>query len=145
VPAPEPELRRVIYDHTLRRGRPPRIDEAAAALGAAPEAVRQAFQRLAEAHVLVLQPGSGEIRMANPFSAVPTPFAVRANGQAWFGNCIWDALGILAMTGAAGSVSTRCGCCGAEMRLDAPAVSPGAGVAHFALPARRWWDDIVFT
>jgi hypothetical protein len=21
----------------------------------------------------------------------------------------------------------------------------GSGVVHFALPARRWWEDIVFT
>jgi hypothetical protein len=35
--------------------------------------------------------------MANPFSAVPTPFLVRSGDRSWYGNCIWDALGIPAM------------------------------------------------
>jgi hypothetical protein len=56
-----------------------------------------------EAHMLVLEP-TGEILMANPFSAVPTPFLAEVGGRRWFGNCIWEALGIIATLHADGRV-----------------------------------------
>jgi hypothetical protein len=37
--------------------------------------------------------------MAMPLSAIPTPFQVEVGGRHFFGNCIWDALGIVAMLG----------------------------------------------
>jgi Alkylmercury lyase len=84
--------------------------------------------------------------MANPFSAVPTPFLVRVGDRSWYGNCIWDATGIPAMRGQDASIEASCGCCGTAMHL---AVSDGSlgeapGIAHFAIPAAHWWDDIVF-
>jgi hypothetical protein len=137
-------LRLHIYDETVRACRVPSVAELAGKLSARVEDVRAALQRMHEAHVLVLQP-SGEVLMANPFSAVPTPFVTEADGQRWFGNCIWDALGILAALAADGHVLTSCGCCGDAMTLEVRAGAlRGGGVIHFALPARRWWDDIVF-
>jgi hypothetical protein len=32
-----------------------------------------------------------------------------------------------------------------EVRIAGGVVQPTVGLAHFAVPARRWWDDIVFT
>ena len=49
---------------------------------------------------------SSSIWMANPFSAVPTDFKVTSRGRTYFGNCIWDALGIPAILGADGLVET---------------------------------------
>lgn len=140
------EVRRQVYDHTAKEGLPPTVAETAAALSAAPPDVRTSFRRLAEAHVLVLQQG-GEILMAAPFSAVPTPFLVRAGGQTFYANCVWDALGIPAMLGLDADIEASCGCCGTAMALTVAAGSlvEGAGVAHFALPAARWWDNVVFT
>jgi len=46
--------------------------------------------------------------MAEPFSAVPTSFLVRSGTRQWWGNCIWDALAILALVGTDGSVFTAC-------------------------------------
>jgi hypothetical protein len=97
-----------------------------------------------DAHMLVLQP-SGELLMANPFSAVPTPFVTEVGGRRWFGNCVWDALGILATLHANGRALTACAGCGDAMALEVhDAVLTGGGIVHFAIPARRWWDDIVF-
>jgi hypothetical protein len=142
------EVRRVVYDRCLRAGRPPAAEEAAAALDCSTAEARAAFERLAQAHVLVLQPDNREILMAAPFSAVPTPFlVVSAEGEAWHGNCIWDALGVLAMAGRDGAVRTACPCCGAalEVAVKGGRASGPECVAHFALPARAWWDDIVYT
>ena len=107
--------------------------------------MRESFARLAAAHVLVLQP-NGEILMAPPFSAVPTPFRVVAGEISAFGNCIWDALGIPAMLESDAVITTSCGDCGEAMQVHVTddRVS-GEGLLHFALPARQWWNDIVFT
>ena len=140
------EVRRYVYEHTIGEGLPPSVAEAVAGLSRPEPEVRAAFRRLSDAHVLVLQQGGDEILMANPFSAVPTPFLVRAGGRSYYGNCVWDALGIPAMLQADADVEASCGCCGRAMRLRvaAGALAEAAGVAHFALPAARWWDDIVF-
>jgi hypothetical protein len=141
------QVRRYVYDVSLGRGYPPALAETADALGVPVPAVRDAFQRLAAGRILVLQPDSGEILMAGPFSAVPTPFVVEAPDFSCFGNCIWDALGITAMTGQDARIKTACGDCGTamEVRVTGGAVQNAEGLAHFAIPARNWWDDIVFT
>ncbi len=141
------EVRREVYAATIDSGRPPLAAEVAERLGIEPSDVLAAFERLAAGRVLVLQPGAGEVLMANPFSAVPTPFAVEAAGRLYFGNCIWDALGVPAMLGSDGRILASCGCCGSAMPLavEDGALQPAAGLVHFAVPARRWWEDIVFT
>jgi hypothetical protein len=84
--------------------------------------------------------------MAGPFSAVPTAFAVAVPSYSCYGNCIWDALGIAATLGCDARVDTSCADCGAAAALHVEAGALRAdGLMHFALPARRWWDDVVFT
>ena len=92
-------VRRHIYDELIERGPMPGAAQLSAGLGLSVEEVRASLRRMKEAHVLVLQEGDGEILMANPFSAVPTPFLVQIGGRSWWGNCIWDAMGIAAMSG----------------------------------------------
>jgi hypothetical protein len=133
------ELRNRIYAWFVEHGRAPSTAE----VGADDAALR----RLHDAHALVLEPGSTEIRMLNPFSAVPTAYRVEADGRSWFGNCVWDAFGILAALGVDGHVSTTCLDCGEALEVEIVARRPRPShlVAHILLPARRWWDDIVFT
>ena len=139
-------VRRLVYDHTMEQGLPPTVEQAAAALSSNGDEMQASFQRLAKAHVLVLQPDNDEILMANPFSAVPTPFLVRAGGKSYSGNCIWDAMGIPAMLKTDASIETSCGCCRTAMHLEIKqgALIESTGIVHFAIPAAHWWDDIVF-
>ncbi len=105
----------------------------------------EALQRLAAGRVIVLD-DHGEILMAPPFSAVPTPFLVYTANLRAFGNCIWDALGIAAMTKSDAVIAASCGDCGASMHVDvAKGAVDGEGLIHFAVPARRWWENVVFT
>ena len=140
------EVRRVIYEMTMAGGTPPLIRDVAQVLGMTHDEVAESMQRLAEGHMLVLQPGSGEVLMAPPYSAVPTPFVVHAGGTRSFGNCIWDALGIAAVLHSDAEIRTSCGCCGTamEVRIAGDQVR-GDGLVHFALPPRQWWNDVVFT
>ena len=138
-------VRTAVYQRVIAAGAPPSRAELADQLALERAAIGQSLERLATARALVLQPESREILMANPFSAVPTPYAVRAGGRLYYGNCIWDALGIPAMLGTAASIETSCACCGEAMALEvSETLLPTTGVVHFAVPARRWWDDIVY-
>jgi len=129
-------IRARIYEELLQTGRAP---------AAAELEDRDALQRLAAGRVLVLD-DAGEILMAPPFSAVPTPFLVHTPQMRAFANCIWDGLGIAAMTRTDARIETSCGDCGARMDVDViDGAVRGDGVMHFAIPARMWWQDIVFT
>ena len=141
------EVRRLVYDHFMTHGASVSRAEVAAQLSLPEALVEASYNRLAEAHVLVLQTESGQVLMANPFSAVPTAFRVVSGTRRWWGNCIWDALGILAMAAQGGTVQTSCPDCGEALTLsvaDAD-LSHVEGIVHFAVPAAHWWDDIVFT
>ncbi len=96
---------------------PPTIAKAASALSATTDDVRASFQRLADGPVLVLQKGSGQIPMANPLSGVATPFLMRAGDRSWYGNCIWDGMGIPAMLRRDATIVASCGCCGTAMQV----------------------------
>ncbi len=141
-------VRSFIYGYFVRTGRAPLATEIAGELAQPVTAIQGALQRLHDAHSVVLDPSTGELLMVHPFSGVPTAFRVEAADQAWWANCIWDALGILGMLKRDGHVRTQCGCCGDAMTLT---IRSGAlsgnprGIAHFAVPARDWWRDIVFT
>src|SRR5712692_8774320 len=139
-------VRRLVYDYTMNEGLPPKVEQAASGLRTAAADVEASFQRLADAHVLVLQKDTPEILMASPFSAVPTPFLVQTGDQTYYGNCIWDAMGIPAMLKRDAKIETSCGCCRTAMALtiERNELAEATGLVHFAIPAARWWDDIVF-
>jgi hypothetical protein len=139
-------VRNHVYDYVIREGLPPTIAEASSALARSSDTIRSSLQRLAGRHVLVLQKGSGEILMANPFSAVPTPFLVKAGDRSYYGNCIWDAMGIPAMLKQDAIIEASCGCCGTAINLKVTdgSLEEASGIAHFAVSAAHWWDDIVF-
>jgi len=140
------DIRVRIYDHFVRHGRPPLAVELAGELDVSSAEVEGAFRRLADDHLLVLAPGTHHIWLANPLCALPSPFSVATQGRQWWGACIWDALGILAMLGSDGTVSTACPDCSAPMQVGVRGGEvAGEGVVHYAVPAARWWDDIGFT
>jgi hypothetical protein len=141
------ELRNTTYRLFVDLGRAPGPGEMADAAAVPREDVKAAWRRLHEAHALVLEPGSAEIRMAHPFSAVPTAYRVYAGGRRWYANCAWDAFGICAALAADGRIETSCPDCGAALAVEVAGGRPDAEslVFHCLVPAARWWDDIVFT
>jgi hypothetical protein len=141
------ELRNLTYRLFVELGRAPRADEVAEAAGVTREEVTQGWRRLHDAHALVLEPGTDELRMAAPFSAVPTPHRVEAAGCSWYGNCAWDAFGICAALHVDGRVETACPDCGEPLAVEVRRERPDdeSLLFHCLVPAAHWWDDIVFT
>jgi hypothetical protein len=141
----EKQVRFQVYTHFVTHGQASTMLEVARELACSLADVQSAYQRLAEGKALVLQK-SGEVLMAEPFSAVPTPFAVEVGARMWWGNCIWDALGIVAMFKQDARVVTACGCCNEAMTLEIRngSLLKAEGVVHFAIPPAEWWNDVVF-
>src|SRR5207237_1119608 len=80
--------------------------------------VQEAYAMLGEAHVFVCDlDDPSRLLMANPFSAVPTPFKVSARGGSYYGNCVWDGLGIASLLGGEGLVEPACPDCSGPLRL----------------------------
>lgn len=135
-------------------GERPTVATIAAATASGTDVVASAFDRLAEGRAIVLAPASREILMAAPFAGTPTDHRVRVGDRAYHANCVWDALGIPAMLAGAArpsdaAIETRCPDCAAALHLRVESgvvfAEPADQVAHFAVPASRWWADIGFT
>jgi hypothetical protein len=140
-------LRRFIYDRIAETGRPPLLAEIGARFGVASGQAREAVGSLGIGKTVLPHPATGEIWMAGPFSVAPTPYAVRCGTVTFHANCAWDMLGIPALLGRSAEIAAACTDCGEDMSMTVdPEVGPNvAGVVHFLLPARRWYDDIGFT
>jgi hypothetical protein len=140
-------LRSLTYGLFVDLGRAPTASEVAASGGLTSADVVSGWQRLHEQHALVLDAATAEIRMANPFSAVPTPFRVQADGRWWYANCAWDAFGICAALHVDGRIETSCPDCGETLSVDVRERRPDdeSLLFHCLVPASRWWEDIVFT
>jgi hypothetical protein len=141
------KLRNLTYRLLVELGRAPSAGEVADASGLGREEVAEGWRRLHDEHALVLEPHAPQIRMANPFSAVPTPYRVEAAGRSWYGNCAWDAFGICAALHVDGYVETVCPDCGEPIAVEVRGERPDdeSLLFHCLVPAAHWWDDIVFT
>ncbi|NOT00648.1 MAG: hypothetical protein HOP29_08475 [Phycisphaerales bacterium] len=151
-------VKTAVYRVAAESARMPGAGEVAREIGAPVDEVIAAFERLHEKRLLVPEPGvPARVRMAPPFSGVETPFLVRVNGKGYYANCVWDALGVAAALHADAVVEASDGHTGEPMGMEfrdgavvPVAVRDGAplpmeAVAHFAVPAARWWADIIFT
>jgi hypothetical protein len=140
-------IRNLTYRQFVERGRAPTSDEIADSAGIPVGQLRAIWQRLHEGHAIVLDTLTGELRMANPFSAVPTAFRVHAAGRWWYANCAWDAFGICAALDTDGRIETACADCGDPIICDVRGRRPDDPTLlfHCLVPATIWWDDIVFT
>lgn len=140
-------LKLAIYRHIAETARVPAVAEVAEAVGEDAGTVREGYRRLREKRVLVLEADGETIRMAPPFSGVPTQHRVSLDGKEYVANCAWDALGVPAALHAKAEVLSRCEQSLEPIRLrvggDGP--EPEPCIVHFAVPAAHWWDDIVYT
>lgn len=136
-----------VYHTFAETGRAPSSAEVAERFGADVENVLVAYQRLRVQRLLVLEADGESIRMAPPFSGVPTQHVVESNGMRYFANCAWDALGVIAALQRPGTVHSRCEQSGESFQLevDLQGPEPSDWIFHCLVPAAKWWNDIIFT
>jgi len=143
-------VRKLVFDHFVEHGAPPVVEELMGGLRISRDEARQALVGLEGARHIALVPGTERILMAFPFSAVATPFRVTAGPHRYFANCAWDAIAFHAMLGQPIRVDSFCEHCAEPITVEmhggrAVRVEPSPSIVHLAIPAARWWDDIVRT
>ncbi len=140
-------LRNKTYGLFVSSGRAPSATDMAMVIGSDVARVVEGWQRLHDAHALVLEAGTHQLRMLNPFSTAPTAYRVQAAGRWWYANCAWDAFGICAALSVDGRIESSCPDCAVPLAVTVADKQPDDLdlLFHCLLPAAQWWDDIVFT
>ena len=141
------EVKLAIYRHFAETGRRPAVEEMSDRMGMPVDDILAVYGRLRAQRVLVLETDGASIRMAPPFSGVPTQHVVTAGDRSFFANCAWDALGIPAALRTPATVHSRCEQSMEPFHLDVGLDGPQSSdwLFHCVVPASHWWDDIVFT
>ena len=141
------QVKMAIYRHFADSGHAPSPAQVAERIGAPAPDVIEAYGRLREKRVLVLEADGESIRMAPPFSGVPTQHVVTSGGRSYFANCAWDSFGIAAALHQPATVHSRCEQSKEPLHLEIGEGGPERSdwLFHCAVPAAHWWDNIVFT
>jgi hypothetical protein len=127
-------VRAFVYQHFAATARPPDTAATASKFGLDEAQAAAIYAELHQRHALFLEPGSSAIRMAFPFSGVPTSSRVHARGRTYFANCAWDALGIPAVL-SYGRLSADCA--GRRMGIDAPRFGRRGPTAATLTPLKK--------
>jgi hypothetical protein len=118
-------LARLILRTFLRQGGPISLEDiVAASPGSRPETIHDALVALDDDDLIRIR--AGQIDMAYPFSASPTPFVVRlADGTERYACCATDALGIAPMISQPIGIRSRCHHCDASLTFPVTPQGPG--------------------
>jgi len=147
MPDSDLEIRQAVYRYLAENGRSPALEEMCDIVGQPPQEIQDAYQRLRARRLLVPSADGRSIRMAPPFSGVETQHRVYVGERQYYGNCAWDAFGVIAALGGHGRVESRCEATGEPLILSLTPSGPNDSSwrFHVVVPAAQWWNDIVFT
>jgi hypothetical protein len=140
-------VRAYIYQHLVETTHAPTVADVATHFRSSIDEAIELFDELNARHAIFLEPGTHDIRIANPFSGVPTDFVVQAQGKTYYANCAWDALGVAATLHSEAVINAT------YAEDDAPVMFTIRGgqvqhpeaVVHVLVPFQHWYDDMVFT
>ena len=141
------QVRAFIYQHFADATHPPSVNETARHFNINGETVINLYKELHNRHALFLDMETLQVRMANPFSGIPTNFKVHADGKTYFANCAWDMLGIPAALHSDAIIEAICAESNDAVQLEIRdgQITNNQLLIHFPLPFSRWYDDLIFT
>jgi Alkylmercury lyase len=107
----------------------------------------EALDALADAHGVVLHPGTHRVWVIHPFSLAPTPFLVESERRTWWGNCAWCSFGIAVLAGGTCAITSTLA---AEREQVQLIVRDGQLnrtdlVVHFPIPMVQAWENVIYT
>lgn len=139
--ARETDVSRRILRIFLERGGPIPVEEIIGTVRDGPtEVTRQALISLDDDDLIRIR--DGQVDIAYPFSASPTPFVVRLpGGRERYTCCAMDALGIAPMVGQRVEIRSRCHDCGMGMEFFVTPDGPGPEADGVMLWIGKRGDD----
>ena len=141
------QIRHFVYTHFADTTLPPSVEDIVAHFNISIEEASEYYKELNSRHAFFLEPNTVSIRMAWPFSAIPTDFKVHANSKTYYANCAWDMLGIPVMLHTDAVIEAVCTESNESVQLEIKngQITNNQLLVHFPLPFSRWYDDLVFT
>lgn len=141
------QIRHFVYNHFADTTLPPSVDNTAHHFNISVEEASEYYTELHNRHAFFLEPETLTVRMANPFSGIPTDFKVHANGKTYYANCAWDMLGIPAALHTDAVIEAVCTESNDPVQLEVKdgKVTNSELLVHFPLPFARWYDDLILT
>jgi hypothetical protein len=108
------------------------------------------FKELEADHHILLVPGTQRILMANPYSAVTTPFRVHSHGRRYFANCAWDTVSMHVMFDADVRIESYCHHCAEPIEIalsrgKIESSSPLSPLIFLSVPVAKWYDNLINT
>jgi hypothetical protein len=141
------QIRHFVYQHFADTTHPPSVDETAAHFSISTKEASEYYKELNSRHALFLDLETLTVRMANPFSGIPTDFKVHADGKTYYANCAWDMLGIPAALHTDAVIEAICTESNKSVQLEIRdgQITNYDLLIHFPLPFSHWYDDLTFT
>jgi len=141
------QIRHFVYTYFADTTLPPSIDDTAAHFNISTEEASEYYKELNSRHAFFLEPNTVSIRMAWPFSAVPTDFKVHINDKTYYANCAWDMLGVSITLHTDAVIEAVCTESNESVQLEVKdgQISHNDLLIHFPIPFAHWYDDLVFT
>ena len=102
------QVRHFVYQHFTDTTYPPSVEDTAIHFNISTEEASNYYKELHNRHAFFVEPETLSIRMANPFSGIPTDFKVHANGKIYYANCAWDMFGIPAVLDTDAIIEAAC-------------------------------------
>lgn len=137
----------LVWRTTLRlyadRGRPPGAEEIAAETWIAPDQVEALLRRLQSHDLIGLDPDTGAIRHAYPFTEAATGHRVELGGRSLNALCAMDALGVGAMYRRDVTIESPCRLCGAAVHVAT--ADEGRALRDVAPVRAVVWYDFAFS
>jgi hypothetical protein len=143
-------LRKYVFDHFFENSTAPTIEETMSRFGIPRKEAFARFKQLEADHHILLVPGTQRILMANPYSAVNTPFRDYIGNRMYFANCAWDTVSMHVMLEKDTRVESYCHHCAEPIGIllsDGKVVSslPKEPQIFLSMPVARWYDNLVNT
>ncbi len=140
-----------VYEHFHEHATPPVVEQLMSEFALSRDEIGAVLRELDATRMLALVKGTQRVLMAWPFSALATPFRVRAGGRDYFANCSWDAIAFHSMLDQADmAIDSFCHHCAQPIRIEMAGggttlVEPAETIVYLALRPGQWWDDIITT
>jgi len=109
-----------------------------------------AFRELEADHHIILVPGTQRILMANPYSAIPTPFRVYVGTKRFYANCAWDSVALHVMLDLDARIESFCHHCAEPIEISfrkskVKSQKPASPLIFLSIPVSKWYDNLINT
>jgi hypothetical protein len=146
-------VRKYIFEHFEEHTTAPVLEQIIRKFGLDRASAFKVLVDLQSARHIALLTGTQRILMAFPFSSIVTPFRVKVAGKdkEYFANCAWDAVAIHVALEKEQWISSYCHHCSEDVKIHfkdqrrVSAQSDSQPLVYLALPASKWWENILLT